>query len=215
MIKTSDGYEVDDGDNIHEVITDGLVRVYEKVNRSAYSSLRSSHSSRSGHRSRRRSVQSSRSEASRSEAGSSELAPSERSVEEVRVLPARIEASFKKEEKSSQLLEVENPIGKKEESFLNPETSYLKFFCPQIRDAIFEIPFENGIGNYWELSRHILKHLKKDASMKALLYSRFGAPLLYNLDQMKYPLPQLDLKDEFWVVLTPTKSTIDTPPEAP
>ena len=87
----------------------------------------------------------------------------------------------------------------------------LKAICPQVRKTVIEIPLDNDIDSHWELSRWIVAQLGLDLSLKALLYSKYGQPYVYNLDLMNQPLPKLDFDEPHWVIFSPSESTLDTP----
>ena len=91
----------------------------------------------------------------------------------------------------------------------------LKVFCPQIRKGVIEMPLDDNIDTHWELSQWLVSQLGLDPTLKAVLYGRYGQPLIYNLDLMHQSLPKLDFSEEMWVVFTASPSTLDVAPHNP
>lgn len=54
-----------------------------------------------------------------------------------------------------------------------------------------------------------------DSSLKALIYSEEGQPLLFNLDMIHSKMPKLDFSRKHYVLFTATKSLSDQYPNQP
>jgi hypothetical protein len=77
-----------------------------------------------------------------------------------------------------------------------PEVKHrLRVYCPQIRKGLIEIPFPTTLTSYLELSQWIVDSLGLEPSLKAILYGKYGQPLIYNLDLMHLPLPKIDFSE--------------------
>lgn len=81
--------------------------------------------------------------------------------------------------------------------------------CPQIRKNIIELPRDDSLASYFEISRYIVNQLGLTSNLKALIYSKKGEPFFYNLDLMHMRLPKIDFSEELFVIFTATPSTLD------
>ena len=81
--------------------------------------------------------------------------------------------------------------------------------CPQIRATHFEIPFDEGIDSFLDLSRHIVKQLSLEPHLKAIIYNKKGQPYFYNLDLMYMRLPKIDFSQPIYTVFTASSSVVD------
>ena len=81
--------------------------------------------------------------------------------------------------------------------------------CPQIRKNIIELPRDDSLVSYFEISRYIVSQLGLNSNLKALIYSKKGEPFFYNLDLMHMRLPKIDFSEELFVIFTATPSTLD------
>lgn len=79
---------------------------------------------------------------------------------------------------------------------IGPETKIvMKLFCPQIRKSVIEVPFDDSLNSYLDLSKYLIRRLGMDPNLKAILYDKKGQPFLYNLDLMHARLPKLDFSE--------------------
>ena len=67
--------------------------------------------------------------------------------------------------------------------------------CPQIRKTVIELPFDDSIDSYLDLSKYIVGTLNLDENLKAIPYNKKGQPFFYNLDLMHTRLPKLDFSE--------------------
>lgn len=93
---------------------------------------------------------------------------------------------------------------------VGPETKIrMKIFCPQIRKSLIEVPFDESLDSYLDLSKYLIRRLGIDPHLKAILYNKKGQPFLYNLDLMHMRLPKLDFSEELYVMFTDSSSAVD------
>jgi hypothetical protein len=85
----------------------------------------------------------------------------------------------------------------------------MKIVCPQIRKSLIEVPFDESLDSFLDLSKYLIIRLGMDPHLKAILYNRKGQPFLYNLDLMHMRLPKLDFSEELYVMFTDSSSAVD------
>jgi len=79
---------------------------------------------------------------------------------------------------------------------LPPETKIKMLLrCPQIRKTIIELPFDDSLDSYLDLSKYIIGNLNLDSHLKAIPFNKKGQPFFYNLDLMHTRLPKLDFSE--------------------
>lgn len=93
---------------------------------------------------------------------------------------------------------------------LGPEIKMkMQLNCPQIRKTAIELPFNDNLDSFLDLSKYIVNKLGLDPQLKAIIYNKKGQPFLYNLDLMHMRLPKLDFSEEIFVMFTVSPSTVD------
>lgn len=76
------------------------------------------------------------------------------------------------------------------------ETKYKMILrCPQIRKTAIELPFNDALDSYFDLSRYIITQLNLEPHLKAIPFNKKGQPYFYNLDLMHMKLPKLDFSE--------------------
>ena len=85
----------------------------------------------------------------------------------------------------------------------------MRLRCPQIRKTLIELPFDDRIDSYLDLSRYIVGELNLEPHLKAIPYNKKGQPFFYNLDLMHSQLPKLDFSEQLYITFTASPSFVD------
>lgn len=96
----------------------------------------------------------------------------------------------------------------------HPKDKIFTVICPQIRKSPFLLDASDlSFLSFYEFSKVIVQKLNIDASLKALIFTEEGQPLLFNLDLIHKKMPKLDFSRKHYILFTATKTLSDQIPQ--